>query len=86
MVDDGDRIDLGSGRYLEVIHTSGHDPTHICLLASVTGDLFSGDHVLPRITPFVLYDPDRDGLGEYLESLQLVERFGPCWRVVQNGG
>ena len=49
-VDDGDRIELGSGRYLEVVHTPGHDRTHICLVDSLTGYLFSGDHILPRIT------------------------------------
>lgn len=67
-VKDGDRIELGSGRYVEVIHTPGHDRTHICLLDSHTGSLFSGDHILPRITPFVPYDPDRDGLADFLGS------------------
>lgn len=72
---DGDRIDLGDGRWLEVLHTPGHDPAHICLRDSRTGILFSGDHVLPRISPVIMWDEDLgDPLGEYLESLaRLVE-------------
>ena len=30
-VADGDTIDLGSGRSLEVVHTPGHESSHICL-------------------------------------------------------
>lgn len=68
---DGDEIDLGGGRRLEVVHTPGHEPAHICLRDSRTGILFSGDHVLPRISPVIMYDLDLgDVLGDYLESLQ----------------
>ena len=71
VVADGDRIDLGRGRFLEVLHTPGHEPSHICLRDSLTGILFSGDHVLPRITPVIMHDPEsEDALGDYLESLQ----------------
>lgn len=73
VVDDLDTIDLGGGRHLEVLHTPGHHPTHICLRDSLTGRLFSGDHVLGRITPFVPYAEDRDRLGNYLESLERIE-------------
>lgn len=67
---DGDMIDLG-GRSLEVLHTPGHEQTHICLRDSRTGILFSGDHVLPRITPIIMFDEDaEDVLGDYLGSLE----------------
>ena len=70
-VADGDEIDLGGGRRLEVVHTPGHEPAHICLRDSRTGILFSGDHVLPRISPVIMYDLDLgDVLGDYLGSLQ----------------
>lgn len=70
-VTDGDEIDLGGGRRLEVVHTPGHEPAHICLRDSRTGILFSGDHVLPRISPVIMYDLDLgDVLGDYLDSLQ----------------
>jgi glyoxylase-like metal-dependent hydrolase (beta-lactamase superfamily II) len=36
--------------------------------------LFAGDHILPRITPFVGYDEDfPDVLGEFLNSLRKIE-------------
>ena len=82
---DGERIRVGSGRYLEVIHTPGHDRTHICLLDNRTGYLFSGDHVLPRITPFIPYDPDRDSLAEYLAGLELIEDLDPAVTLPGHG-
>jgi glyoxylase-like metal-dependent hydrolase (beta-lactamase superfamily II) len=66
---DGDSIDLGN-RSLEVVHTPGHEQAHICLRDSRTGVTFSGDHVLPRITPVIMYDEEADDvLGDYLSSL-----------------
>ncbi len=47
VLEDGDTLDLGPGRHLEVLHTPGHEPSHICLRDSLTGIVFSGDHVLP---------------------------------------
>jgi len=77
-VADGERIDIGSGRSLEVIHTPGHEPAHICLRDSRTGILFSGDHVLPRISPVIMWDEDLgDPLGNYLASLQKVLGINP---------
>ncbi len=68
---DGQEIDLGGGRSLTVVHTPGHEPAHICLRDSRTGVTFSGDHVLPRISPVIMYDGVLDDpLGEYLNSLQ----------------
>lgn len=71
LVSDGDEIPLGAGRSLHVVHTPGHEPAHICLRDTRTGILFSGDHVLPRISPVIMYDTDiGDPLGDYLDSLQ----------------
>lgn len=70
-VGDGDNIDLGRGRTLEVLHTPGHDQAHICLRDSATDVLFSGDHILPRISPVIMYEPEEDDvLGDYLSSLR----------------
>ena len=74
-VSDGDTIAVGEGRELEVIYTPGHEIAHICLKDSRTGVLFSGDHVLPRITPYVGFeDPERDPnpLGNFIISLQRI--------------
>ncbi len=75
VVADGDRIPLTDARWLDVIHTPGHEASHICLRDSLTGILFSGDHVLPRITPVIMVDDEgTDVLGDYLASLQrLIE-------------
>ena len=76
MVDDGDRISIDRDRHFEVLHTPGHEPAHICLRDSRTGVLFSGDHILPRITPFVGYDELFDDvLGDFLESLARIEQL-----------
>jgi glyoxylase-like metal-dependent hydrolase (beta-lactamase superfamily II) len=79
VVADGDTIDLGGLRSLEVLHTPGHEPSHICLRDSMTGVVFSGDHVLPRISPVIMFDEDfEDVLGDYLRSLRrlLTESIG----------
>jgi len=75
VVADGDRIPLTDSRWLDVLHTPGHEASHICLRDSLTGILFSGDHVLPRITPVIMVDDEgTDVLGLYLASLQrLIE-------------
>lgn len=78
-VDDLDRIGIGPDRHLRVLHTPGHEVTHICLVDSTTGSLFSGDHVLPRITPHVGFDhPDLapDPLADFLASLARVRDGG----------
>ena len=73
VVADGDEIDLGAERRLVVMHTPGHEPAHICLRDTRTGILFSGDHILPRISPVIMYDADiGDPLGDYMSSLELL--------------
>ncbi|MEA3077706.1 MAG: hypothetical protein QOF60_2614 [Actinomycetota bacterium] len=44
-VDEGDRIDLGRGRSLEVLYTPGHAKHLMCLVDSDTGGVFVGDAV-----------------------------------------
>lgn len=75
-VDDGETIEVDHGRHLEVLFTPGHEPSHICLRDSLTGALFAGDHILPRITPHVGYDEMYDDvLGDFLDSLLKIERL-----------
>ncbi|MEV5610413.1 MBL fold metallo-hydrolase [Streptomyces sp. NPDC052225] len=89
----GDLLDL-PGRRLRAIWTPGHTPGHVCLHLEEehpsrlpgNGRLFSGDHVLPGITPHIgLYeDPSIEGftvtdpLGDYLASLESVGRLAPA--------
>jgi glyoxylase-like metal-dependent hydrolase (beta-lactamase superfamily II) len=44
-VDEGDRIDLGGGRHLDVLYTPGHAKHLMCLVDSETGGVFVGDAV-----------------------------------------
>ncbi|MCH2210306.1 MAG: MBL fold metallo-hydrolase [Fuerstiella sp.] len=64
----GQRIDLG-GAVLEVIHTPGHTMGSICL--RLDRILFSGDHILPDISPNIGGgDLKHQGLlREFLNSL-----------------
>ncbi|MFI1027069.1 MBL fold metallo-hydrolase [Streptomyces sp. NPDC020951] len=87
----GEFLDL-PGRRLRAIWTPGHTPGHVCLHLEEEhpaqlpghGRLFSGDHLLPEITPHIgLYeDPDdatvTDPLGDYLDSLERVGRLAPA--------
>ncbi|WP_242454556.1 MBL fold metallo-hydrolase [Bailinhaonella thermotolerans] len=76
---DGELVDL-PGRRLRAIWTPGHSPGHICLHLEDADRLFTGDHVLPGITPhiglFPLDDPDADPLGEFLSSLARIASLG----------
>ena len=47
---DSETIPLGSLR-LRAIHTPGHTPGHACFYHEESGVLFTGDHILKRITP-----------------------------------
>lgn len=66
---DGDRIDLG-GADLEVIHTPGHTKGSVCL--KLDRVLFSGDHILPKVSPNIGGgDLRHDGLlTSFMQSTQ----------------
>jgi glyoxylase-like metal-dependent hydrolase (beta-lactamase superfamily II) len=70
----GERITLGN-RSLEVIWTPGHSPGHICLYDEDERILFSGDHVLERITPNVSMNTQTQSnpLVDYQNSLRQIE-------------
>ncbi|RNL84867.1 MBL fold metallo-hydrolase [Halostreptopolyspora alba] len=75
----GELVDLPD-RELRVLWTPGHSPGHICLHLKDSGHLFTGDHILPRITPhvglFPLDDSDNDPLGRFLDSLGQIHELG----------
>jgi len=75
-IKDGEVLSIGQYS-LECLETSGHAPDHFCLYAQEQGILFSGDHILGKITPNnTLWEPPwtvkRDYLGEYLASLDKI--------------
>lgn len=73
LVADGDRP-LKSRQELSAVWSPGHTDGHLCYYLEDQRLLFSGDHVLPRITPHVTRPPgeDDDVLGAYLASLRKV--------------
>jgi glyoxylase-like metal-dependent hydrolase (beta-lactamase superfamily II) len=70
----GERIEAAHGS-LEAVWTPGHSPGHVCLYSAAQRFLVSGDHILEHISPNIGWDPQRDALGEYLESLETVARL-----------
>jgi glyoxylase-like metal-dependent hydrolase (beta-lactamase superfamily II) len=85
-VDDGAESDLG-GRAMRVRWTPGHTDHHAVLVDEHEGVLFSGDHVLPRITSNVgLYPYTRDDpLGDFLSALKRIRDL-PVKRVLPAHG
>lgn len=74
----GERIKVGTKWNFEVIPTPGHTIGTICLYdQNGSKVLFSGDHILPTITPNISLGPfyKGDPLGDYLNSLNLVDHL-----------
>ena len=65
---DGESLDLG-GRRLEVLHTPGHSPGHMCFFERETGYLFTGDLVYKD--ELFAYYPSTDPAA-YLASMERV--------------
>ena len=66
--------DLGTWRTYE---TPGHAPSHVCLFQPERRILISGDHVLGRISLYYDYGWTPDPVGEFLNSLGVVEALNP---------
>ncbi len=84
---DGDRsLDIGR-RTLDAVHTPGHTPGHYVFADQVEGVLFSGDHVLPTITPSIGFTvpPADQPLGQFMASLARVRHL-PDLRVLPAHG
>ena len=56
----------------EIVITPGHSPGHLCLYNRRHRVLFSGDHMLEKISPNIGWHPGIDALGDYLDSLRAV--------------
>jgi glyoxylase-like metal-dependent hydrolase (beta-lactamase superfamily II) len=65
------------GSELEVIWTPGHSPGHCCFYWPSRKLLFSGDHLLPKISPNIGLHPQSgaDPLDDYVESLARIDRL-----------
>lgn len=80
LINDGELMDV-PGRAVRAIWTPGHSPGHTCFHLEDSGELLTGDHVLPGITPVVTVYDDHvagtsDPLGDFLASLKKIEKLG----------
>ena len=78
---------LAKGRRLEAFLTPGHTPGHVCLLLPEEKIMFSGDHILQRITPNIGFHSysGPDPLGEYLHSLRSTLTLGATLLLPSHG-
>ncbi|SDL47177.1 MBL fold metallo-hydrolase [Nonomuraea jiangxiensis] len=76
LVEDGDELGL-PGWDLRAVWTPGHSPGHLCFVSPARRLLFSGDHVLAKITPIVAVHPQSgpNPLADYLDSLAAVRKL-----------
>ncbi|MHA6781450.1 MBL fold metallo-hydrolase [Pseudonocardia saturnea] len=75
-IDDGADITVGPDRVLTAVETPGHTRGHLVFADDAAELLFAGDHVLPRITPSIGFEPKPTAspLAEFMASLQLVRQ------------
>ena len=64
--------DLGFFRAYE---TPGHAPSHVVLHEPESGLLISGDHLLGRISLFYDHGHTPDPVGEFIDSLDVVDEL-----------
>ncbi|MBD3255635.1 MAG: MBL fold metallo-hydrolase [Candidatus Lokiarchaeota archaeon] len=86
LLKDGDMLEFGVNK-IEAIWTPGHSLGHICIFDETRKYLFSGDHILSRITPHIgnfLVNPDIEVnydftniLKYYLDSLDRISELKP---------
>lgn len=77
LLEDGDPVPVTSGSLIAV-HTPGHTPGHLVFHDAGRRLLYTGDHVLPRVTSNVSRRPssDPDPLGDYTASLAKLDKYG----------
>ena len=74
IVKDLDEISCGT-RDLQIIWTPGHSLGHMCILDKKNQHLFSGDHILSRITPHVGIFTRSPRLKEIIEFDNMLDLF-----------
>jgi glyoxylase-like metal-dependent hydrolase (beta-lactamase superfamily II) len=70
----GVEIETDLGRWT-VHETPGHAPSHVCLYQAERRLLISGDHLLGRVSLYYDYGHTPDPAGEFLSSLDAVEKL-----------
>ncbi|MDT5193411.1 MAG: hypothetical protein QOG79_3627 [Mycobacterium sp.] len=85
-LDDGDEIDCG-GTLIVARATPGHTRGHMVYQDRRAGLAFTGDHILPRITPSIALErmPEELPLRSYLSSLRLFLDLPDAWMLPAHG-
>ncbi len=73
LLEGSERLALAGGELI-VVWTPGHSPGHCCFYWPERRLLFSGDHLLPKISPNIGLHPQSgaDPLADYLASLDRI--------------
>lgn len=76
LLEGAERLRIDGGE-LQAVWTPGHSPGHCCFYWPARRVLFSGDHLLPKISPNIGLHPQSgaDPLDDYLESLRRIEQL-----------
>lgn len=76
LLEGSERLVIGEGE-LVVVWTPGHSPGHCCFYWPQRRLLFSGDHLLPKISPNIGLHPQSGAnpLADYLASLDRIARL-----------
>ncbi len=82
-LDGGDVLELGSIR-LEVLHTPGHAPGHLCFFEPTSRTAIVGDMVAGVGT--ILIEPDDGDMRAYLDSLGALRRLAARKLLPAHGG
>ena len=73
---DGKSPDKTTEGRLQAIFTPVHDASEVSFIDNKSKILFSGDHILPKITPFVpVENEDSNTLDDFLKSLEKALPF-----------
>jgi glyoxylase-like metal-dependent hydrolase (beta-lactamase superfamily II) len=82
----GDVVSHGLRR-LDVLETPGHTRGHVVFRDRAAALLFAGDHILPRITPSIGFEPAVTPLPlrDYLDSLRLILSYDDTWLLPAHG-
>ncbi len=79
----GERLVLGPGCTLRVVHTPGHASNHLCYLLEEEQTLFTGDHVMQGST--VVINPPDGNMVAYLAALQALLQEPLQWLAPGHG-
>lgn len=80
---DGDAVETSQGT-LQVVHTPGHAPDHVCLWHAESRTLFVGD-MLVQGTTVVIPASHGGSVAEYLRSLDRLLRLDPARALPAHG-